>query len=233
MAQSPEMIREYYERTRGQRENAVDFRTATRSVIQKYRDRLREVDDDLTLTDRERSRVKSAVAEEYRRTFNETLGAARRALDAEEERLARLANPPRRVSRDVGELLARRELREEVEGMNPEEVVDRYREAVAAGDVLAQETIEQHGPDRLRENALRQEFSDLSYEQQKARMPASQRAALDQLEGLVAEGERIRMAWATEKNLVAGEVRQAQESRPAITRDDRIGQINANRGGTA
>ena len=51
MVQSPEMIRRYYERTRVQRENKVDFRTATRSVMKEYRQKIREVQNDPYIPD--------------------------------------------------------------------------------------------------------------------------------------------------------------------------------------
>jgi hypothetical protein len=219
---------ELIDRHREQEEQRVDFRDHSRRVLEDTRKKVQEIMEDPRYPN-DRVRVDEAmrVVREGQQQHIQAVADATEAYHAEVARLERLSNPaPQRGQRSTAELLERREILEQksrvwdrTKGIG---ILDEYREALSRGDRLLASVIEDYGNEYIEDHARRSEFADVVYEQQRQKLPAQSKAALEQLEELVREEGSILGGMAHQKHLMAGEVDRIREARPYVTTDDPI-----------
>ncbi len=221
-------VNEYVRRKKeqGGSEQMVNYKTDVKNTRKEYQARLRELQNDPRLPDREKYQMIADLNREYSTAMNEARRDAEAAFHALIQRLEKDANPaPVRGQRSTAELMERRELRDDLERKWQRDqvyVMEGYKEALRTGDTMAAELHEEYGREFMKDNALRQEFAALAAEQKAARMSPRQRAAVEALEELKAEGAVLMLGIAHEVHLAAGDRQNALSGRPIVTRDDPI-----------
>lgn len=227
-------IRQYNEQSGG---TQVDFRREPRQVLEQTKRQVQAVMDDPRYpNDRVRHEEAMKVAREGQQRHLSAVAEAERSYHAEVERLEDLANPPTR-SRDIATMNHRQLLRAELEPgwrRSPGAIIREYEDALRRGDTLQASVYEDYARDFITDQSQKREFADLSHEQQRSRLPASAKTALEQMEGLVKDEYKILGGNAQQKHLMAGvvdNIRQGQTLAAQERTELRRNELRAQDGG--
>jgi hypothetical protein len=216
----------YARRVQQQGGNRVDFRTHSRQQLEAtQRDVQAMLNDPHYMNERVRHEEAMRVAREGQQAHLTAVQEAMQAYDEELARLERIANPPpQRGRRSTAEMMERRELLDmnlpRWERAGDEVILDEYRQALAQGDQMMVELIEDFGSQYIKDHARNQEFGDLVYEQKRARLPESAKNALTQLEALVGEEYKIKAGMSHQQRTMASFVENIKNGQPVFTRED-------------
>lgn len=230
------MVDENYKTT--SRRNKVNYRTHAREVQTKYRAEIEALQTDLMVPNETiRHELIQKKTSEYQRAYGEAVRRAQAALQEDLDRKYKAANPPRpRLAATTANLIHLEERRQRLEDLRydmedrPGSILTRYADAAFRGDTLDVEIFEEHGG-RFVAKQDRDEFQQAVRQNKLARMPAQQRQASKDFEELVAEKNALEMGWATGRNVVSAEVRNAEGGRPYPDRHEKADKLGLDRGG--
>ena len=200
-----------------------DWKSHAANVRKRYREAAAKVMTDPAIPEQGRFELLAKLGKEYREAHDEAIREVHESVRQFEEQLEKKASPPPRRTTDPGVLMARQELRLQLEGLPPAAIVERFRQ----GDPMLRDVVADFSDRLLGQNAepkTRMELGALVAEHRRSKMTPQQLEAQERLEEFRKEKDGVFLGLAHSQRLVYDEARNLANQRPVRTRDDAIGE---------